>query len=269
MPEPTTREEDETPPSLRAAPLAALGGIRHGFFTRAGGVSGGVYDSLNCGFGSKDKRDAVAANRARVAGTIGAAPASLVTGYQTHGIAVARVETPWEPAAAPHVDGLVTNRPGVILGVLTADCAPILFADARAGIVGTAHAGWRGALAGIVEATVEAMVELGARQSDIVAVVGPCIAIASYEVGPEFPAPFLARSADNARYFRPGARPDHFMFDLSRYVADRLLRLELAAVDRLDRDTCAEDETFFSYRRSCLRGEADFGRGLSAIALES
>ena len=269
MREGAARTGRDEPPALSAAPLAALAGIRHGFFTREGGVSAGLYDSLNCGFGSKDERDAVATNRARVARAIGASPAALVTGYQTHGIAVAHVETPWEPGAAPHVDGLVTDRPGVVLGVLTADCAPILFADARAGIVASAHAGWRGALAGVIESTVDAMVALGARRSDIAAAIGPCIAAASYEVGPEFPAPFLAESADNERYFRPAAKPRHFMFDLSLYAADRLMRLELGAVDRLDRDTCAEDSIFFSYRRSCLRAEADFGRGLSVIALES
>ncbi|MFO0996393.1 MAG: peptidoglycan editing factor PgeF [Alphaproteobacteria bacterium] len=258
----------EAPPALAAPGLAALERIRHGFFTRAGGVSDGLYDSLNCGFGSRDRRDSVAANRARVAAAVGGEPTSLVTGYQTHSVAVAHVEAPWEPGAAPQVDGLVTDRPGIVLGVLTADCAPILFADARAGVIATAHAGWRGALAGVIEETVKAMVELGARRRDIAAAIGPCIAFESYEVGPEFPAPFIAESPDNERFFRPAERAGHFMFDLSRYAADRLVRLDLGTVDRLARDTCAEEAMFFSYRRSCLKGEADFGRGLSAIALD-
>lgn len=254
------------PEPLRSRALTAPG-IRHGFFGRTGGVSEGLYDSLNCGFGSNDAREAVAENRLRAATSLGGAAEMLVTGYQVHGRDVAHVETPWKPGEAPRVDGLVATKPGIVLGVLAADCAPVLFADPEARVVGAAHAGWRGAVGGVLEATVEAMVRLGARASAIRAAVGPCIGKDSYEVGTEFPAPFLAEAEANRDFFRPASRSGHFMFDLAGYVGRRLERLGLGAVERLERDTCAEAASFFSYRRSCLRGEADFGRGLSAITL--
>lgn len=255
-----------TPEPLRARALDAPG-IRHGFFGRQGGVSEGLYDLLNCGFGSKDARAAVTENRARAAAALGSKPDMLVTGYQVHSPDVAHVEAPWLPGDAPRVDGLVATRPGIVLGVLAADCAPVLFADPMAKIVGAAHAGWRGAVGGVLDATVDAMVRLGARLSSIRAAVGPCIGKDSYEVGPEFPAPFIAENPANRDFFRPAPRAGHFLFDLTGYVGRRLERLGLGAVERLERDTCAEANSFFSYRRSCLKREADFGRGLSAITL--
>ncbi|MFO1055768.1 MAG: peptidoglycan editing factor PgeF [Dongiaceae bacterium] len=247
--------------------LDALAGIRHGFFGREGGVSDGLYASLNCGYGSGDAPDKVTANRDRAAGRLDLTAARVVTGHQTHSARVATVETPWPRDAAPAVDALVTARPGIGLGVLTADCAPVLLADPAARVVGAAHAGWRGALGGVLEATVAAMAALGARPERIGAAIGPCIGPASYEVGPEFPAPFLAESAENARFFRPAERAGHLIFDLPGYVAARLARLGIAS-GWLGRDSLAESDRFFSYRRSTLDGHGVYGRGLSLIALE-
>ncbi|MFN4087522.1 MAG: peptidoglycan editing factor PgeF [Alphaproteobacteria bacterium] len=242
--------------------------VRHGFFTRDGGVSDGLYGSLNCGLGSRDDREAVIENRRRVAERLGAPADGLVTAYQVHSDRVLVVDRPWAADAAPSVDALVTATPGVAVGALAADCAPVLFADAEAGVVAAAHAGWKGALTGIVEATVTAMCGIGARPERIRAAVGPAIGPASYEVGPEFRDRFLAAAADNDAFFRPAERPGHHMFDLPGFVAARLGRLGLAGVDVVVADTCAEDGRFFSYRRSCLRGEPDYGRGISAIVLD-
>ena len=247
--------------------LDALAGIRHGFFGREGGVSDGLYASLNCGYGSGDAPDKVTANRDRAAGRLDLTAARVVTGHQTHSARVATVEIPWPRDAAPAVDALVTARPGIGLGVLTADCAPVLLADPAARVVGAAHAGWRGALGGVLEATVAAMAALGARPERIGAAIGPCIGPASYEVGPEFPAPFLAESAENARFFRPAERAGHLVFDLPGYVAARLARLGIAS-GWLGRDSLAESDRFFSYRRSTLEGHGVYGRGISLIALE-
>ena len=178
---------------------------------------------------------------------------------------VARVEQPWDPADSPQADALVSAVPGIALGILTADCAPVLFADAGGPVVGAAHAGWRGAIGGVVEATVTAMEELGARRHQIHAVVGPTIGPRSYEIGPEFPAPFLAEDPENARFFVPSTRDGHQMFDLPGYLAKKLRALNLASATVLPRDTCAEPDAFFSYRRGTLTGESDYGRGLSAI----
>jgi YfiH family protein len=249
--------------------LGALAGngIRHGFFTRNGGVSSGLFASLNCGFGSADDAGNVTENRGRVLDALGLARNRLVTCYQIHGTAVAAVDAVWTLDALPRADAMVTRQPGIALGILTADCAPVLFADAEAGVIGAAHAGWRGALAGVLEATVQAMTELGASPRRLCAGVGPCIAQASYEVGPEFPAPFLAQSPAHAAFFRPAPRAGHWLFDLEGYVAGRLERLGLQRIERSGGDTAAEAERFFSYRRSCLRQEPDYGRELSAIAL--
>jgi YfiH family protein len=241
--------------------------VRHGFFTREGGVSGGFYASLNCGLGSGDDPAAVAENRRRAAAALGVAADGLVTAYQVHGIEVAVVDRPWNAAERPKVDALVSRTPGVALGVLAADCAPVLFADPEAGVIGACHAGWRGALAGIVEATVAAMEDIGARRPDIRAALGPCIAQPSYEVGPEFRDTFRAADPANDGFFVAGARTGRFMFDLPGYVLDRLARARLGSVASLALDTCAEEARLFSYRRSTLKGERDFGRGLSAIAL--
>jgi len=241
--------------------------IRHGFFTREGGVSEGLFASLNCGFGSGDDAARVSVNRARVAENLGVAADRLVTCYQIHSADAVVVETPWRREAPPRADGMVTTVPGLALGVLAADCAPVLLADAEAGVIGACHAGWRGALAGIVESTVEAMRRQGARIERIAAVVGPCIGERSYEVGPEFPAPFLAADPADADLFKPAPRPDHFLFDLAGCVLRRLRRLRVGTAGATGGDTAAEVPRYFSYRRACLRGERDYGRLISAIAL--
>ncbi len=255
-----------TPAPFVASPaLAALDGIRHGFFGRAGGVSGGVYASLNCGAGSADDAGDVAENRARAMAALGLPAASLTTLYQVHGVEAVVARAPGRPPR--RADAVVSAAPGVALGILTADCAPVLLADAEAGVVGAAHAGWRGALAGVLARAVAAMEGQGAVRGRIVAAVGPCIGRASYEVGPEFRARFEAADEGNARWFAapaPGARPH---FDLEGYVAAELAALGLARVTVTGADTCAEEERFFSYRRAVLGGEADYGRALSAIAL--
>ncbi len=242
-------------------------GIRHGFFTRQGGVSGGVYASLNCGFGSRDRTDDVAENRSRVARTLAVDRQALNTVHQVHSAEVATVAAGWEPAAAPRADAMVCRTPGIAIGVLTADCGPVLFADPEAGVIGAAHAGWRGSLNGIVEATVDAMCGLGARIERIEAALGPCIAQASYEVGPEFRDAFLAADEANDGFFVVSDRPAHFRFDLPGYVVQRLARAGIAAVERLDVDTYAEADRCFSYRRATHAGEDDYGRLISAIAL--
>lgn len=252
-------------PTIESGALAATG-IRHGFFTRTGGVSSGLYASLNVGGGSRDERANLAANRARAMAAFDLPGPALVTAYQVHSATAVAVAGPW-PAEPPQADGLVTDTPGVALGILTADCAPILFADPDARVIGAAHAGWRGALNGVAEATVAAMESLGARRGRIRAAVGPCIGPASYEVGPEFPAPFLAHDPRTERFFRPAARERHHMFDLPGYVAHRLKALGLGVVEALGLDTCADEARFFSYRRSTLRKEPDYGRGLSAIVI--
>lgn len=243
-------------------------GVRHAFFTRRGGVSGGIYASLNCGFGSRDDDAKVAENRAIAAGALGLAADRLVSCHQVHGSSAINVERPWRRQDNPRADGMVTATPGIALGVLAADCAPVLFADPRARIVGAAHGGWRGALAGIMEATVAAMVRLGARRERIRAGIGPCIAQQSYEVGPDLVAAFATGDPGSGGFFIAAERPGRQLFDLSGYIAERLRRLELAAIERAPHDTVAEDELFFSYRRACLRGEPDYGRGLAAISLD-
>jgi len=252
---------------VTAGPLDELPGVRHGFFGREGGVSDGIYASLNCGFGSDDSAALVAENRARAAGRLGVTAAQILTLYQTHSPDVTTVTEPWAPEAAPRGDALVTNRPGLALGLLTADCAPVLLADAAAGVVGAAHAGWRGALSGIVEATVAAMQALGATTEGTVAAIGPTIARRSYEVGPGFPQPFLDDDPESERFFVAGARAGHWHFDLAGYVAWRLARAGVARVALLPHDTCADAVQYFSYRRSCHNQEPDYGRNLSAICL--
>lgn len=239
--------------------------LRHGFFTRMGGVSTGIYDSLNTGYGSDDDADAVTENRRRIAEAL-ELPA-LNTVFQVHGRNVARVVEAWRPGDAPKCDAMVSDRPGIALGILTADCGPVLFADAESGVIGAAHAGWKGAVTGVLQATIAAMEGLGARRKSIAAALGPTIAQASYEVGPEFPAPFLTEDVDNARFFTASTRAGHFMFDLPGFIESVLAGEGLGAVDVMAADTCADPERFFSYRRSTHRDEPDYGRGLSAIAL--
>lgn len=243
-------------------------GITHAFFSRRGGVSRGLYTSLNCGRGSGDDRKAVDANRARAVAALDMPPGTLFTNHQTHSRDVVVIDESAEPDEAREADALVTSRRGVVLGVLAADCAPVLFSAPEERVIGAAHAGWRGALDGVCEATVDAMIELGVRPDGIRAAVGPCIGPDSYEVGPEFPAPFLEQDPRNDDFFCPGKREGHFHFDLKGYVARRLGEAGLTTIQTLPCDTCAEDERFFSYRRACHRGEKDYGRGLSAIYLE-
>lgn len=252
---------------ITASVLGEHACLRHGFMTRLGGVSEGLYASLNCGFGSGDEALRVGANRQRALARLGAPGAALVTAYQVHGTTAAYVETPWAPADAPRADALITDRPGIALGVLTADCAPLLMADAEAGVVGAVHAGWRGARAGVVEAAVGAMTGLGARIERIRAAIGPCIGWHSYEVGPEFRRDFLEDDDANADFFAAAPRDGHYLFDLSAYVARRLERLAPAAVEPLGLDTYADEDRFFSYRRTVQHGGGDYGRALSAIVL--
>ncbi len=251
------------PTPVTEAGLAAVPGIAHGFFGRAGGVSGGIYAGLNAGFGSRDRAADVAENRRRARCGLDARAAHLVTLYQVHGRDVVRVEAPWPDGASPKADAMVTRQPGIALGVLAADCVPVLLAAGNGSVIGAAHAGWRGALGGVLEAVVAAMRADGA--VDLRAAVGPCIARASYEVGAEFRQQFLAADPANDRFFAEpetgGGRPH---FDLAGYVVARLAGLGVA-VAATGGDTCAEEDRFFSYRRSCQRAEGDYGRNLSAI----
>lgn len=244
------------------SPLLDLPGVRHAFFTRQGGVSQGLYESLNVGAGSKDDPLAVAENRRRAAHALGG---ELVTAYQVHSATAFGVNGPW-PGGPPEGDAVVTDTPGVICGALAADCAPILLADAEARVVGAAHAGWKGALTGIAEAAIERMEAFGAKRGRIVAAIGPCIGPGSYEVGPEFRDRFVADSPEAARFFVDGDG-DRQMFDLPDYVLDRLRRAGVGACAWVGRDTCAEPDMFFSNRRAFRRGEPDYGRLLSAIVL--
>lgn len=239
--------------------------VPHGFFTRRGGVSVGPYASLNCSLSSQDSRDAVLENRARVARVIDADPAGLLGLTQVHGAEVIHVTAPWTAGEGPRADAMVTDRSDIALGIITADCAPILFADAAAGVIGAAHAGWRGAVAGVLEATLAAMVELGAQQ--VTAVVGPCIHQASYEVGADLRDAVLARDAAHARFFVAGRRDDRWQFDLPSYCAARLVGVGVAAIESIGIDTLADDARFFSYRRCTLSGGGPVGHQISAIRL--
>jgi YfiH family protein len=249
------------------APITApiLTGTRHGFFTRRGGVSQGLYASLNCGPGSSDSPENITANRGRVARLLGATH-GLASLYQVHGRDVVVVDDNYDIAARPKADALVTARRGVALGVLSADCAPVLFADSEAGVIGACHAGWRGALAGVSDATIVAMEALGAARNRIRAAIGPCIGQQSYEVSAPFRAEFLAAAATNATFFATGKRPGHWQFDLPRYLLQRLEHAGVTA-QNLGLDTCSDGARFYSYRRMTLVGEADYGRQVSAIAL--
>ena len=242
-------------------------GLRHAFFTRRGGFSSGVYASLNGGVGSRDAPEAVATNRARMAEVLGVAPERLVIPYQVHSPDVVTISAPWAPDARPRCDGLVTATPGLALGVTGADCAMILFADSEARVVGAAHAGWKGALFGVVEATVEAMIGLGAKRSHISAALGPCIAQASYEVGPEFVAAYDEADPTSGRFFVPSVTDGRSMFDLHGYIGERAARAGLAEFEDCGFDTYADETRFFSYRRTTHRKEPDYGRLVSAIAL--
>jgi len=249
------------------AEALASPGIAHGFFTRRGGVSAGVYASLNGGLGSRDEPRAVRANRARMAAALGIAADRLAIPYQVHSPDAAAISSAFAPAARPRCDALVTAAPGLGLGVTGADCGMLLFADPQLRIVGAAHAGWRGALAGVVEATVEAMARLGAERRRVVAALGPCIAQDSYEVGPEFIAAFAAADANSARFFAPSRRAERAMFDLPAYIAERVTRAGVGRFEDLGLDTYSDAGRFFSCRRAAHRNEPDYGRLVAAIAL--
>ncbi len=252
---------------LTADCLSEIPGIRHGFFTREGGVSAGIYQSLNCGLGSNDDRDAVIENRARVARHLGAPRPDVVTVHQTHSATAIVVDAPLPRDNLPKADAIVTRTPGLVIGALAADCTPVLFADPEARVVGAAHAGWRGATGGVLEAAIAAMVSAGAVQARIRAAVGPCINQSAYEVGPEFEAEVLALDAANARFFAratPSSRPH---FDLPAFVAARLGRAGIGAIERRTPCTDRNESEFFSYRRSQRLGAPDYGRQISAIVV--
>ncbi len=251
-----------TPPFATATVLSRIPGISHGFFGRQGGVSGGLYDSLNAGEGSEDAPRNIAENRARISGAIGAR--WLLSCYQVHSPDVVRVTGPWDER--PKADAMVTDRPYLGLCILSADCTPVLFADPEARIIGAAHAGWKGAHAGVLLRTVEAMEALGADRRHIRAAIGPTIQQASYEVGPEFRDSFLGLDPASAGLFAPGLG-DRFQFDLPGFCARQLSAAGLGQVENLGLDTCALEEIYFSNRRRNLRGEVDYGRNASVIVI--
>ena len=243
----------------------SLGSAPHGFLGRRGGVSAGGLAGLNVGYGSGDDRGAIEANRRRAIEAL-LPTAELATVHQVHSAEAVEVEQAWPHEARPHADAMVTDRQGILLGILTADCAPVLFADLEAGVVGAAHAGWRGALAGVTDQAIAAMEKIGARRDRIAAAVGPCIARASYQVNEEFCERFLGDDPANARFFsEEAAGQPHF--DLPRYVVHRLLAAGVEQVEALHLDTYSDPDRFYSYRRATDMGEADYGRQLSAIAL--
>jgi hypothetical protein len=252
---------------IEAECLKQIPDLRHGFFTRQGGVSEGIYASLNCGHGSKDERAPVQTNRTRVATHLGTTADRLLTAHQVHSAEAIAVTGPWSDGS-PKVDGIVTAVPGLAVAALAADCAPVLFADPKARIVAAAHAGWKGALGGVLEATVAMMERMGAQRQNIRAALGPCIGPTAYEVGPEFEATFLNGDPNSRPFFRrsePQARP---YFDLPGYVMHRLERAGLAATENATRCTYSNEDLFFSFRRATHRKETDYGRQISAIVLQ-
>jgi polyphenol oxidase len=255
--------------SSRAEPLCAADlASPHGFFTRHGGVSGGPYASLNCSLSGQDASDAVLWNRALAARSIGVEPAGLVGLTQVHGADVVHVTSAWPPGAGAPADAMVTDRPNVALGIVTADCAPVLFADRQAGVVAAAHAGWRGAVAGVIEATIAAMAHLGATPATTVAAIGPCIRQRSYEVGADLRDTVLACEPAHHRFFAPGRREARWQFDLPGYCAARLAAAGIRCVEIIDADTAADEARFFSHRRRTLSGGGPIGHQISIIALE-
>jgi polyphenol oxidase len=254
-------------PILQAASLAALPGIRHAFFTRAGGVSDGIYASLNAGVGSHDRPDRVAENRARMAAAVGVAPDRFLTAYQIHSPNVIVADAPWTHEQRPRCDAIVTRNRQLAVGVSTADCGPVLLAEPRASIVAAAHAGWRGALTGVLEATIAAMEQLGGTRAHIVAALGPMIRQANYEVGADLIERFSQEDPGSDRFFAPAQRAGHALFDLAGYIAARLARAGITRVEDIGLCTYADPARFFSYRRTTHCGEADYGRHVNAIAL--
>jgi purine-nucleoside/S-methyl-5'-thioadenosine phosphorylase / adenosine deaminase len=248
--------------------LAAIPGLRHAFFTREGGVSDGIYNSLNGGLGSRDKAANVAENRRRMAEQLGVELSHFLNVHQIHSPDVIVATGPWESPTRPQADAIVTRTQGLAIGVTTADCGPVLFVDPKARVIGAAHAGWKGALTGILESTIDAMEKLGAERNSVVAAIGPLIRQPSYEVGREFVERFIDADADNTLFFLPGDRDGHAMFDLPGFIRMRLENAGVVMIDDLGVDTYA-DRRCFSYRRSVHRREPDYGRLVHAIALET
>lgn len=244
-----------------------LTNFAHGFLGRQGGVSGGIFEGLNVGLGSSDDPAAVAENRARAVAAV-MPGAALVTLHQVHSADVVTVAAPFADGERPRADALVTNRPGLLLGILTADCVPVLFGDAQAGVIGAAHAGWKGAIGGVTDATITAMEALGADRNRIVAAVGPCIGRASYEVRDEFALNFAAHDPANERFFS-GGKTGHQFFDIEGYVTHRLATAGITRIDAMGLDTVSDPDRFFSYRRATLNGEPDYGRQISLIGMKS
>lgn len=252
---------------LEAKNITQYKGVKHGFFTRQGGVSDGVYASLNTGRGSGDNQKQIGENRARVRRALGAG--ALCSLAQIHSAKVVEVHMPWLPAEMPEADAMVTNRQGLALGILTADCAPVLFVDAKAGVIGAAHAGWKGAISGVVENTVKEMLKLGADIDNISAAIGPAIEQESYQVDSVFHASFISKDKHSERFFeRDATSSSHYNFDLKTYVLMQCQRAGLTDVETLPQNTYTEEDLFYSYRRTCHRKERDYGRQVSAIMLK-
>jgi hypothetical protein len=264
---PGLAKRDTTTPQPLTLDTLAGEGVVHGFFTREGGVSQGIYAGLNCGPGSGDDREYVRQNRRRAKAALGLAAGDLISLHQAHTNQCVTVTRPWPDGARPRADGMATDRPNVALGVLTADCAPVLFVDPQARVIGAAHAGWRGAVDGVLDSTVDAMAALGAHRARIVAGIGPTIGPGSYEVGPEFPERVAAGPIAAEDFFQPAERAGHFLFDLPGYVRARLERAGVGHAAWIGWDTVPDETRFYSYRRATHRGEGDYGRLLSAIAL--
>ena len=259
---------DENAPAIVKAASLETGRVAHGFFLRTGGVSEGIYASLNCGRGSGDARERVEENRSRVANALGVREAALIGPHQVHSAKAVIVNTPWEAMRAPEADAIVTNTSNLAVSVLTADCAPLLLADATAGVVAAVHAGWKGARAGVIESAIEAMESLGAQASRIAAAIGPAISPAAYEVGPEFKAAFLTGCAESEKYFSE-ARHSHIHFNLPGYVEGKLRMRGIEHINDVGVCTYGNESFLFSYRRSCHNREPDYGRQISAIMVRS
>jgi len=241
--------------------------IRHSFFTRSGGISSGIYASLNCGAGSDDTPTNVVENKSRAMAMLDLPASALRTLYQVHSADVISVDESTDFTTAIKADAMVSTTPGIALGILTADCVPILFADSKNKVIGAAHSGWKGSLGAIGKNVIEAMIKLGAERSEINVAIGPSIQQPSYEVGPDFPNPFLEKDPELRRFFIPSKKEGHWMFDLTGFVQDQISTQNIGKIDRLPNDTYQQEQEFFSYRRMCHRGESDYGRQLSAIAL--
>lgn len=244
--------------------LGSVNGVRHGFFTKNGGISSGIYDSLNCGPGSNDNPENVHENRARAMQALGSE--GLYSLFQIHSDKVLHLTS--IPQERLQADGMVTNTPGIALGILTADCTPILFADSANGVIGACHAGWKGAIGGVIENTILEMEKIGATRKNIVAAIGPTISQDSYEVGGEFYDRFIEENKSYADFFCPSKKQGHFMFNLPAFSSHRLEKAGITSLADVDLDTCADRDNFFSYRRSCLENLSDYGRNLSVIVLE-